>query len=169
MKSRKDSRGNISTVKKEDIVEKIKAIIHTLFEDKAIELVDVEYFSGPHGVILRLYIDKEGGVTLDDCSNISHQISDLLDIYWEYDGRYMLEVSSPGIDRPLVQKNDFQKYKGSQVKIKVKEPISGQKNFKGVLIGIFGDIVKIQIEGKVVNIPYNEIIKAKLSITETEK
>ena len=96
----------------------------------------LEYRRESGGVILRIYIDKPGGVTLDNCTSVSRQLDDLLDIHFEELPPYTLEVSSPGIDRPLVKKGDYEKFKGKTAKIKTKTPVNGQKNFTGVLSGI---------------------------------
>ena len=126
-------------------------------------MVHLEYQREAGGRILRLFIDRPGGVTLDDCVHISRQSSDLLDVYLENTGPYRLEVSSPGPNRPLGKRLDFDRFKGSRVKIKSAQPVDGQKKFKGVLMGIFEDVVKLLVDGKIACIPYQEIITARLA------
>ncbi len=139
-------------------------VTEPLCEAEGFELVHVEFQPEAGGRILRLYIDKPGGVTLDDCVNISRQVSDLLDITFENIGSYNLEVSSPGVERPLGKESDYNRFKGRRVKIKTSHPINGQKNFNGILSGISDGIVSISVEGQKVVIPYKEISKARLVI-----
>lgn len=141
---------------------RVREIVEPLCETEGFELVHVEFQPEAGGRILRLYIDKPGGITLDDCAGISRQVSDLLDIYFESLGSYNLEVSSPGQERPLGKKSDYNRFKGRKVKIKTSQPINGQKNFKGVLSGISDDVVSVSVDGQAVVIPYGKIRKARL-------
>ena len=133
-----------------------------LCEAEGVELVHIEYQQETGGRILRLYIDKPGGVTLDDCVIVSRQLSDLLNVKIETEETYRLEVSSPGPDRPLGNALDFEKFKGNVAKIKTHQPVDGQKNFKGVLLGISEGTVKLLVNEKTVAIPFQEITKARL-------
>ncbi len=126
------------------------------------ELVHVEYQREVGGRILRLYVDKPGGITLGDCSLISSQLGDILDLKLETEDSYTLEISSPGIDRPVSKLSDFEKFKGHLAKIKIVRPINGQKKFKGILSGIIASIVQLKTEQDTVSIPYQDIIKARL-------
>ena len=110
-----------------------------------------------------LYIDKPGGVTLDDCIHISRQSSDILDVYLEDMGPYNLEVSSPGQNRPLGKKRDFDKYKGNRVNIRTTLSDGGKKKISGVLLGISEDLVNVSINDQLVAIPYHEIETARLA------
>ena len=148
---------------KEKIVATAQDLIESLCESEGLELVHLEYQREAGGRILRLFIDRSGGVTLDDCVYISRQSSDLLDVYLENIGPYRLEVSSPGPNRPLGKRLDFDRFKGSHVKIRTAQPVGGQKKFKGVLMGISEDLVKLSVDGKTAYIPYQEIITARLT------
>jgi ribosome maturation factor RimP len=148
---------------KEKIVAQARDLIGPLCESEGLELVHLEYQREAEGRILRLFIDKPGGVVLDDCVRISRQSSDLLDVYLENTGPYSLEVSSPGPNRPLGKRPDFDRFKGSRVKIRTAQSVDGQKNFKGVLMGISEEIVKLSVDGKIICIPYQEIITARLA------
>ncbi|MGD9082970.1 MAG: ribosome maturation factor RimP [Desulfobacterales bacterium] len=148
---------------KEKIVSQARDLIGSLCENEGLELVHLEYQREAGGRILRLFIDRPGGVTLDDCVRISRQSSDLLDVYLENIGPYRLEVSSPGPNRPLGKRLDFDRFKGSRVKIKTAQSVDGQKKFKGVLMGISEEIVKLSVDGKIACIPYQEIITAQLT------
>ena len=146
----------------EDIIQKVKVLAEPLCEAEGMELVHVEFQREPVGRILRVYIDKPGRVTLDDCVLINRQLGDLLDVNLESEESYNLEVSSPGFDRPLGKKHDFEKFEGKTVRIKTCEPVDGQKNFKGILMGISGEIVKLSFDGKIIAIPFQKITKARL-------
>ena len=154
---------NRSPVNREIIVAQARELIESLCETEGLELVHIEYQREAGGRILRLFIDKPGGVTLDDCVHVSRQSSDLLDVYLEDIGPYRLEVSSPGANRPIGKRRDFDRFKGSRVKIKTAQPVDGQKKFKGVLMGISEEMVKLSVNGKTVCIPYQEIITARLA------
>ena len=122
----------------------------------------MEFQHEARGLILRIYIDKEGGVTLDDCTLISRQLSDLLDVHLTDSAPYSLEISSPGLDRPLAKPNYFQRFKGEMARIKTMEPVEGRKNFTGRLMGLKDGIVNLMTQDKAFLIPYTEIKKARL-------
>jgi ribosome maturation factor RimP len=148
---------------KEKIVAQARDLVEALCESEGLELVHLEYQREAGGKILRLFIDGPGGVTIEDCVRISRQSSDLLDVYLENTGPYRLEVSSPGPNRPLGKRLDFDRFKGSRVKIRTAQSVDGQKNFKGVLMGISEEMIKLSIDGKIAYIPYQEIITARLT------
>lgn len=127
------------------------------------ELVGVEYHpSGKHS-LLRVYIDRPEGVTVDDCSAVSYQVSGLLDVEDPIPGHYTLEVSSPGLDRPLFQACDFERFAGQQVKIRTRFPVAGQRNFRGLLQGMQGQQVVIdEQDGRRVELPLDQIEQARL-------
>ena len=144
------------------IIEQVKHLAEPLCEAEGMELVYVEYHREPSGRILRIYIDRPGGVKLDDCVYMSRQLGDLLDVYFEQSGPYSLEVSSPGSDRPLGKADDFEKFKGCEAKIKTLHSLDGRKNFKGIILGLSGGNVKLLVDNKTVAIPIQEIQKARL-------
>ena len=146
--------------------EKIIELVEPVVESGEMELIDVECFRGKSSWMVRIYIDKESGVGLDDCAMISGEIGDLLDINETPPGAYDLEVSSPGLDRPLVRDKDFIRYAGHKVRIRIAGKIEGGKNFRGRLVKFIekeGEkIIVINVEGKVYNIPRSMIVKANL-------
>ncbi|MCF8067170.1 MAG: ribosome maturation factor RimP [Desulfobacterales bacterium] len=146
----------------QQVVDQVWRMSETLCETEGMELVQVELHREPAGRILRLYIDKPGGINLDECADISRQVSDMLDVTLEYDWPYSLEVSSPGIERPLVKKKDFERFAGKKTRISTKTPIEGRRKFTGVLQGVSGEFVNILIDNKTVAIPFEEISKARL-------
>jgi len=122
------------------------------------ELVDVEQLS--RGKLIRVYVDKEGGISIDDCVAISNHLSSLLAVEdIDYD---RLEVSSPGLDRPLKKENDFLRFIGETVKLKLRVPLQGQRNFIGVLREVNDGILKLEVEGKLFDLDMHNIGKARL-------
>jgi ribosome maturation factor RimP len=153
----------ITAEREKQIVDKVWTLAETISESEQIELVYVQYQREPGGRILRVYIDKPGGVGLSDCMHFSRQLSDVLDIYLETEASYNLEVSSPGTDRPLGRLQDFERFKGNMAKIKSARAIDGQKNFKGVLLGVMDENIILQAQNnKNVEIPFTDIVKARL-------
>jgi ribosome maturation factor RimP len=147
----------------EDVREEITKLAEPLLLHEGLELVDVEYRMENGQWIVRVFIDKEGGVTLGDCAKVSRELGNLLDIKDIIIHEYNLEVSSPGLDRPLVKEIDFLKNKGKKVKIKVGDKIEDRRNFTGILEGIDGDDVILKGEqGDQWRIPFANIDKARL-------
>lgn len=144
------------------IVESIRQAVIPSLVSQGLELVDIEYLRGSGGWTLRLFIDKEGGITLDDCTSVSHQIGDLIRVKDIINQSYTLEVSSPGLNRPLKNVKDFERAMGREVKIKTHKPIQGRKNFKGVLVAYRHGIVRISVDFKNYDIPLSDIIRANL-------
>ncbi len=147
---------------KEEFIAKVKDLTEPLCEAMGMELVHVEYQRESRGIILRIYIDKPGGITVDDCVFINRQLRDILDLHFDGSGSYSLEVSSPGSDRPLSKKLDFEKFRGRVARIKTIAPINGQKNFKGVLLNISEESINISLDDKTVAIPFKEVKSARL-------
>ena len=144
--------------------EVIRALVEPVVVYAGMELIDVEYGREPSGLILRLTIDKPGGVTVDDCSYISRLAGDLLDAKDSVPWSYNLEVSSPGINRPLKKKDDFERFAGQKVLIKTRELIDGHRNFKGILNGTKENFIVVSSEKMIFSIPYELVAKARLDI-----
>jgi ribosome maturation factor RimP len=145
------------------VAERVREIAEQAAIDHGIELVHAEV-AGPEGSpVVRLFIDKPGGVTHDDCSKISHQVSTVLDVEDFIHSAYVLEVSSPGIERGLYKRADYERFVGSIAKIKARSPIKGQRNFRGRILGISNDnvIVEDRTSGPV-ELPLDGIVKANL-------
>ena len=141
---------------------KVGVLAEPICRDEGLELVYVQYRRESSGRVLRLYIDKKGGVSLDDCTLISRQLSDLLDVNLEELGPYHLEVSSPGSDRPLGKPEDFERFKGQRARIRTLQPLDGRKNFKGILNGITADGVCLACDHGEAVIPLEKISIARL-------
>ncbi|HYN76370.1 MAG TPA: ribosome maturation factor RimP [Lamprocystis sp. (in: g-proteobacteria)] len=134
------------------------------------ELVAVEFFQRGGGAgTLRVYIDREGGVTVDDCSAVSHQLSGVLDVEDPLPGHYDLEVSSPGLDRPLVFPEHFARFVGHRVKLRLAEKVEGRRNLEGVLLGPDDAVagtrpptIRLEAEGRTWDIPMAALETARL-------
>ncbi len=149
-----------------DVPARVRPLAEPICHVAGMDLIHVEYQREMGGRVLRLYVDKPGGVTLGDCQEISSQLNDILDLKLDTLDAYTLEVSSPGVNRPVSRLSDFEKLKGALAKIKVATPINGQKNFKGILAGVDDDDtetkIRLKMEKEIVTIPFQDIIKARL-------
>jgi ribosome maturation factor RimP len=153
----------------EAVAPRVQALAEPLARSLGLELVDIEYLREGPNWIVRVFIDKPGGVNLDDCSALSHALGPALDVDDVVGTAYSLEVSSPGLERPLKKPKDFERFAGKRVKIKTFAPLpsttgAGQKNFQGVLLGIKDDRVELEADGKAVQIPLAAIAKAHLVV-----
>lgn len=150
----------------DDLKDKIWQLAEPIATSEGMELIHVECLKMHSRWVFRLYLDKVGGVTLNDCTEVSNQLGDVLDVHDLSRGPYTLEVSSPGLDRPISRDQDFQKFQGAKVKIKTHNKIDGMKNFQGTLVDFVEEsgwkIVRIDVAGKIYNIPKNEIVKTNL-------
>ena len=157
--------GWLPVVHRNDVVSHVIALGEPLCRSAGMELVHVEFQREKTGKVLRIYIDKEGGVSLDDCVGVSRELSDLLDVYLDekYDlGSYRLEVSSPGTDRPIAKESDFERFQGHRAGIRIRRPMGGQKNFSGTITGCSHSHVSLKTEKNTVSIPFEDITRARL-------
>jgi len=144
------------------IIKDVETLIQPILDSLNLELVFIEYFRTKGGGGLKILIDKEEGVTIDDCARVSKIISRALDHTEIIHHRYHLEVSSPGFDRPLVKEKDFIRFKGRQCKITTLVRYQDRKNFKGELLGFENNSVIIRVDNEFFKIPFTEIAKANL-------
>ena len=149
---------------KSSVAESIEELVTPVLNENRLELVDIEYKKEGKNWFLRIFIDKEGGVTVDDCSNVSRQIADLIEVEEIVPSSYTLEVSSPGLDRPLKKEKDFLRFKGQRAHVTTFTPIDHQKNFKGTIRDFQNDVLFLEIDNQRVEIPKNLIAKARLEI-----
>ena len=161
-KSFSQKTNNLLQQKEKQIADRVWSIAEPLCLDEGLELVFIEFRREPQGRVLRLYIDKQGGVTLDDCALVSQQLGDILDVTLEDVGPYSLEVSSPGVNRPIGRPEHYNRFKGQRIRIKTHQPLDGRKNFRGVLRGINDGIVAVQCDNEEIHIPLEEISIARL-------
>lgn len=144
------------------IVEEVTELVEPVLEDLGFEVVDVVYASKSGRWVLQLFIDKQGGVTIDDCASVSREIGDLLDVHDIIPSEYVLEVSSPGLDRPLKRRKDFRWATGRTVKIRTLEPKEGRRNFTGRLDRLEGDVLTLLVNGAEVSLSLEDVEKANL-------
>jgi ribosome maturation factor RimP len=143
--------------------EAISNVIERVAAREGLELVHWETAGPRNNFVLRIYIDKPGGVSHGDCETVSNQVGTLLDVDELIAHRYTLEVSSPGIERGLYKRADYERFAGSRIRLKTSEPIDGQRNFRGRLIGLTGDNVSFDADGRgQIEIPYEQIVKANI-------
>jgi ribosome maturation factor RimP len=146
------------------VVAAVRLHAEPLCADAGYDLVHCEFQREPGGAILRLYIDKPGGVSLDDCVQISRQIGDVLDaVLDEGLGPYNLEVSSPGADRPISRPADFERFAGYPVRIKMATAIGGRRHFTGRLAGMMDGRVALELEDTTVTLALEDIVRARLA------
>lgn len=146
--------------------EKTEKAVYQLCEPVAesygLELVQVQYHREDHGWVLRILVDRPGGVSVDECGSLSREVSDLLDVEDLIDTSYNLEVSSPGLDRPLTKPSDFDRFAGQEITLKTVRPVEGRRNFKGTLEGIQDEVVMIESDGMKYELNWSEVQKANL-------
>lgn len=147
-----------------EIADRVQTIAEPILASQEIELVEIEYRRESKGWVLRLYIDKEEGITLDDCSRISQEVGRSLDVEDFILNPYALEVSSPGLTRRLKTQKDFLRYRNRLIKLKTFEAVDNLRQFKGKLLGIAENRIDIEVEGEVLQIPLSNVAKANLEI-----
>ena len=148
-----------------DMVEKISEIVRPVVDSFGLVLDGIEYI--PHGKrwVLRIYIDKEGGATLDDCQKVSVQVGNLLDAENIIPHAYLLEVSSPGLDRPLKRLDDYIKYTGRVIRLNTARPYNNKTTFTGRILSVDVELIRIETrKNEVVDILFSDITKARLEI-----
>jgi ribosome maturation factor RimP len=153
-------------IAKTAIDRRMAEIITPVIEDMGYELVRVRLMGGKTNTLQIMAEKADGGIEVDDCADISNAVSALLDVEDPLTDAYALEVSSPGIDRPLTRLKDFEEFEGYEAKIETSEMIDGRKRFKGVLAGTEGDDVLINIEEGTVGLQFDWLADAKLVLTD---
>jgi ribosome maturation factor RimP len=147
------------------ILERIEKIARSAAADSGVELVHVELAGIKRDQVIRIYIDKTGGVTIEDCTSVSHAVETVLDVEDFIPGKYVLEVSSPGIERQLYSLADFVKFAGQLAKVKTKADIDGQRTFVGPITTVEGDEITIGDRTRgTVTFPYGNVDKANLKM-----
>lgn len=147
------------------IEKKAADTIRALVESEGYKLYDVVWTVDFGHNILRILIEKEvGGISLDDCVKVSHLVEDILEVKEVVPRKYNLEVSSPGMDRPLGNRNHFERVVGQEIRVKTFSPIEGRRQFKGVLTEVKNEDISIQVDNQNFMIPLEEISKANLEV-----
>lgn len=138
--------------------DRLAAVVTTL----GYEFVGCEFRQQGRDSVLRIYIDNEKGITLDDCTKVSRQVSAMLDVDDPIQGNYHLEISSPGLNRPLFEPHQYQKFMGRSIKVRTYSPINNQRNFVGVLQQVNETDIHLLMDAEEVVLPFSDIEKAKI-------
>jgi ribosome maturation factor RimP len=162
IRARQHGHPPLTPAAERQIIGQIRLLAEGLCDTEGLELVHVEYRREQTGRVMRLYIDKPGGVTLEDCAAVSRELGDVLDAHLPELGPYHLEVSSPGPNRPLSQAKDFERFTGHEARIRTSAPINGQRNFTGVLAGVSGAMLRLATGEQTLELPLEGISKAHL-------
>lgn len=149
-----------------EIEKRAEAVAAPILANLGYSLVACEFTFEDGRWQLRLFVDREGGVTVGDCARASHAVEDAIAVEDFIPAAYNLEVSSPGIFRPLRTEDDFKRYTGERARIKTVEPIGGRSNFRGILIGVEGGQVAVSIDGTKFTVPMEKIGRARLDPVE---
>ena len=144
------------------VMKEVSALIEPVLDEMEIELVDIEYLSEQGRWILRIYVDKSGGITLGDCTQVSREIGDLIEVKDIFHQEYVLEVSSPGLNRRLKKEKDFERAVGKNIKIRMVTPFEGQRNFRGSLQSFQDGILCLSVRDDLILLPYGDVEKANL-------
>ncbi len=148
----------------DEILQRVRTIAEPILSEEGMELLEVEYRRESRGWILRLYIDKQGGVTLDDCTRVSREVGRNLDVEDFIPSAYTLEISSPGLTRPLKTAKDFLRYRNRLVHVKTLSPVENRSHFSGRLLGISEKGIEIEADGQIFQILLSNVSKANLEV-----
>jgi ribosome maturation factor RimP len=146
------------------VSDKLEMLLAPLVEDLGYEFVGIEYQSNPKNRLIRLYIDEpEKGIGIEDCERVSREVSALLDVEDPVNGQYTLEVSSPGIERPLFTGAQFARFVGEVARVMMAAPIEGRRKFKGLIVSADDDEVVLEVDGERHTLPVAEVHRAHLA------
>ncbi len=149
---------------------RVREIAERVAGERGLELVHVEVAGGARSPIVRVFIDKPGGVTHEDCSEVSQHVGAVLDVEDFIHSAYTLEVSSPGLERGLYKRADYERFAGRMARMKTRQPVGGQRNFRGTLVGVEGDEVLFDdVTNGRVRVPLETIVKANLEVDVEEE
>ncbi len=141
--------------------EQLKELLAPVVEDLGYTLWGVQYLQG-RGAVLRLFIDHDDGINVDDCALVSHEVSGVLDVEDPIPGDYNLEVSSPGLDRPLFELSHFERYQGESVQLTLLAPVAGKRKMTATLVAVDGDTLVMELDGDSLRVPYSQVDRARL-------
>ena len=142
--------------------QRLNDLLQPLVEELGYEFVGLEYLNNPKQSVLRIYIDGAEGVGLEDCETVSREVAALLDVEDPIKSHYNLEISSPGLDRPLFTLEQFEQFAGEEARVTAFAPVDGRRKFKGVIEGIEGSTIRMTVDGEVVGLEHANIAKARL-------
>ncbi|HBX42739.1 MAG TPA: ribosome maturation factor RimP [Deltaproteobacteria bacterium] len=148
--------------------EKIAALAEGVAQDELVELIDVEIATEGSRSVIRVFIDREGGVQLRDCVSFSRKLGAILDVEDPVSSPYSLEVSSPGLNRRLSRPKHFAAFRGRRVRVSLSAPVEGSRNFRGVLLGSDEEGIELDRDGRIFRLPYRLMRKANLEVPQEE-
>ncbi len=152
-------------MRRQEILQQVGELLQPIATRLGLEVVDVLLAGDGRHTILRVLMDRpEGGITLDECAQVNEALSRQLDLYDLFAHQYTLEVSSPGLDRPLRTDQDYRRFAGRRAELTTYAPVDGQRRFRGILLGVLGDAVAVQINGRQVQVPKDQIAQARLIV-----
>lgn len=141
----------------------LRQIVQPVIDSLGFELWHMELEGGGNSSLLRLYIEHADGITLEDCERVSREVSATLDVEDPFSARYRLEISSPGLERPLVSEAHFRRFIGEKIRVSTYAPVEGKRKFMGVLTEVDQDQVRLNCEGEIVCLTFADIAKARLA------
>ena len=144
----------------------LEVLFAPIVQGLGFDLWGVQLRSSENHAHLKIFIDHDNGITVDDCSNVSHQISGILDVEDPISVAYTLEVSSPGLDRPLIKREHFEKYLGKEIKVRLGWVVKERRNFLGTLTKLDGEDITMMVDGELVEFPFNAVKRANLIYSE---
>ena len=144
----------------------LTALFEPIVEGLGFTLWGVEYRHSQHHALVKVYIDHEDGITVDNCSDVSHQISGVLDVEDPISVAYTLEVSSPGVERPLMKRDHYLKYVGHDIKVRLSWAVNERRNFLGTLTQVGEENIEIEVDGELFELPLNAVKRANLIYSE---
>jgi ribosome maturation factor RimP len=155
----------VETMKRSDIVHEVEMLLQPITRGLGLETVDVQVAGEARRTVLRVLVDRpEGGITVEECAKVNEALGRQLDLYDFFPHPYTLEVSSPGLDRPLRTDEEYRRFAGRRAEVVTGEPVGGQRRFRGVLLGVVGDDVMVQVDQRQVAIPKAQIQQARLVV-----
>ena len=143
--------------------DRLIALFEPVLAERGYELIEIEFVPGAGGGTLRIYIDSPEGIDVDDCGDVSHMVSELLDADDPFPGAYSLEVSSPGLDRVLRTRAHFERFAGERVRLEMMQPVEGRKRFSGRLLGVGASDITLELENGRISLPIDDIHRARLA------
>lgn len=152
-------------MKRTEVTEQVRALLAPIANRLGLETVDVQIHGEARRTVLRVLMDRpEGGITVEECARVSEQLGRQLDLYDLFPHAYTLEVSSPGLDRPVRTDEEFRRFAGRRAEIQTAQPVQGQRRHRGILLGVVGDAVILGVDEEQVQIPKAQILAARLVV-----
>jgi ribosome maturation factor RimP len=148
------------------VVERVREVVQPPVEAAGYELVDVQWKHEQAGWVLRVFVDAPGGITHHDCERVSRELSAVLDVHDVIPHAYNLEVSSPGLDRPLVTLEHFRRYTGKKARVRLRQGVDGRRNYAGTIVAVDGDArtFTVEVDGKEHVLPHGDLERANLQL-----